>query len=113
VREAEPIQLALGQMESIHRDHDVGVWALGGESGGQRRLARPRSTDDADHPAVADTAGCHRTILPHGPSSGLVQLQSCAMSSIYELEMASITGDQVSFDQFRDQVLLIVNVASA
>jgi glutathione peroxidase-family protein len=35
------------------------------------------------------------------------------MSSIYELEMASITGDQVSFDQFRDQVLLIVNVASA
>jgi glutathione peroxidase-family protein len=35
------------------------------------------------------------------------------MSSIYELEMASITGEQVNFDQFRDQVLLIVNVASA
>jgi glutathione peroxidase-family protein len=35
------------------------------------------------------------------------------MSSIYELEMTSITGEQVSFDQFRDQVLLIVNVASA
>lgn len=35
------------------------------------------------------------------------------MSSIYELEMSSITGEQVNFDQFRDQVLLIVNVASA
>lgn len=35
------------------------------------------------------------------------------MSSIYDLEMAGITGEQVSFDQFRDQVLLIVNVASA
>ncbi len=35
------------------------------------------------------------------------------MSSIYELEMTSITGEQVNFDQFRDQVLLIVNVASA
>ena len=35
------------------------------------------------------------------------------MSSIYELEMASITGEQVNFDQFREQVLLIVNVASA
>jgi glutathione peroxidase-family protein len=35
------------------------------------------------------------------------------MSSIYELEMTGITGEQVDFDQFRDQVLLIVNVASA
>jgi glutathione peroxidase-family protein len=35
------------------------------------------------------------------------------MSSIHELEMTSITGEQVNFDQFRDQVLLIVNVASA
>jgi hypothetical protein len=35
------------------------------------------------------------------------------MSSIYDLEMTSITGEQVSFDRFRDQVLLIVNVASA
>lgn len=35
------------------------------------------------------------------------------MTSIYDLEMTSITGDQVGFDRFRDQVLLIVNVASA
>lgn len=35
------------------------------------------------------------------------------MSSIYNLEMASITGEAIRFDRFRDQVLLIVNVASA
>ena len=35
------------------------------------------------------------------------------MSSLYELQMTSITGEQVSFDRFRGQVLLIVNVASA
>lgn len=35
-----------------------------------------------------------------------------AMSSIYDLQMESITGEQVDFDQFRDQMLLIVNVAS-
>lgn len=34
------------------------------------------------------------------------------MSSIYDLQMPSITGDQVDFDRFRDQVLVIVNVAS-
>lgn len=33
--------------------------------------------------------------------------------SIYDLEMSSITGEQVSFDRFRDQVMLVVNVASA
>jgi len=35
------------------------------------------------------------------------------MSSIYDLEMTRITGDTVDFEQFRGQVLLIVNVASA
>jgi glutathione peroxidase-family protein len=35
------------------------------------------------------------------------------MPPIHELSMTSITGEQVDFDQFRDQVLLIVNVASA
>lgn len=35
------------------------------------------------------------------------------MTSIHELSMQSITGEQVDFDQFRGQVLLIVNVASA
>lgn len=35
------------------------------------------------------------------------------MPSIYELQMTDIDGEQVDFDRFRDQVLLIVNVASA
>lgn len=35
------------------------------------------------------------------------------MSSIYEIQMTGITGDLVDFEQFRGQVLVIVNVASA
>jgi glutathione peroxidase-family protein len=35
------------------------------------------------------------------------------MSAFHEFEMTSITGEQVSFDQFRDKICLIVNVASA
>lgn len=31
---------------------------------------------------------------------------------LYELEMESITGEPVSFSEFRDQALLIVNLAS-
>ena len=34
------------------------------------------------------------------------------MSSIYDLRMESIDGEQVDFDRFRDEMLLIVNVAS-
>lgn len=34
------------------------------------------------------------------------------MSSIYDIEMKSITGESVSFSDFRDQALLIVNLAS-
>jgi Glutathione peroxidase len=36
-----------------------------------------------------------------------------AMSAFHDFEMTSITGEQVSFDQFRGQICLIVNVASA
>jgi glutathione peroxidase-family protein len=35
------------------------------------------------------------------------------MTSFHDLEMTSITGEQVSFEQFRGQVCLVVNVASA
>ena len=35
------------------------------------------------------------------------------MSSIYDFRMTGITGDAVDLDQFRGQVLVIVNVASA
>ena len=31
---------------------------------------------------------------------------------LYELEMDSISGEGVSFSQYRDQALLIVNLAS-
>lgn len=34
------------------------------------------------------------------------------MREFHDLEMTSITGEQVSFSKFRDQVCLIVNVAS-
>lgn len=34
------------------------------------------------------------------------------MSEIYDLEMASITGDPISFSDYREQALLIVNLAS-
>ena len=33
--------------------------------------------------------------------------------TFHEFEMTSITGDQVSFDQFEGQICLVVNVASA
>jgi hypothetical protein len=35
------------------------------------------------------------------------------MSTFHDFEMTSITGDAVSFDQFENQICLIVNVASA
>jgi glutathione peroxidase-family protein len=34
------------------------------------------------------------------------------MSGFYDFTMRSITGDDVSFEQYRDQVCLVVNVAS-
>jgi hypothetical protein len=35
-----------------------------------------------------------------------------AMSSFYDFKMTSITGESVGLDKFRDQVNLIVNVAT-
>ncbi len=34
------------------------------------------------------------------------------MSSFHDLTMTSITGEEVSFDQFKGKVCLVVNVAS-
>jgi glutathione peroxidase-family protein len=34
------------------------------------------------------------------------------MTSLYEMEMESITGEMVPFSDYRDQALLIVNLAS-
>jgi hypothetical protein len=36
-----------------------------------------------------------------------------AMTAFHTLEMTSITGDQVSFDDYRGKLALVVNVASA
>ncbi len=41
------------------------------------------------------------------------RLVSAPQSTFHEFEMTSITGDQVSFDRFRGQLCLVVNVASA
>jgi glutathione peroxidase-family protein len=35
------------------------------------------------------------------------------MATFHDFEMSSITGEPVSFEQFRGQICLIVNVASA
>ncbi len=40
------------------------------------------------------------------------RLWSPPMSAFHDITMTSITGDQVSFEQFRGQVCLVVNVAS-
>jgi glutathione peroxidase-family protein len=34
------------------------------------------------------------------------------MTDFHDLEMTSITGEQVAFDQYRGQLTLVVNVAS-
>lgn len=34
------------------------------------------------------------------------------MSAFHDITMTSITGNEVSFDQYRGQVCLVVNVAS-
>lgn len=36
-----------------------------------------------------------------------------AMTDFYKLEMESIIGETIAFDRFRNQVCLLVNVASA
>ena len=39
-------------------------------------------------------------------------MYSSWMSSFYDFKMNSITGDEIAFEQFRNKVCLIVNVAS-
>ena len=34
------------------------------------------------------------------------------MSAFHDFEMTSITGEQIPFEKFKDQVCLVVNVAS-
>ena len=44
--------------------------------------------------------------------SGTPTTRGRALSAFHEFEMTSITGEQVSFEKFRGQVCLVVNVAS-
>jgi glutathione peroxidase-family protein len=34
------------------------------------------------------------------------------MTAFHDLEMTTITGDKIAFEKFKDQVCLVVNVAS-
>lgn len=51
-------------------------------------------------------------MLPTPPDDGGDLTSVLAMSTFHEFEMTSITGEQVSFDQFRGQICLVVNVAT-
>jgi hypothetical protein len=85
----------------------MGVGVVGDQGRRQGRLARARAAGDAD-----DATGHHRTSLTATRGRPHAAAYSVRMSSIHELQMTGITGEQVDFDRFRDQVLLIVNVAS-
>lgn len=47
------------------------------------------------------------------PGSLLNSQYAAAMTHFHDLEMTSITGEQVSFDQYKGNLALVVNVASA
>ena len=100
-------------METVHRHDDMCVGVFGGEPCSECRLAGAGWADDPDHPSHVDLSRLHTAILPTVRGLPCSEYSHAPMSSIYELEMTSITGEQVDFDQFRGQVLLIVNVASA
>ena len=48
---------------------------------------------------------------PDRPHKGLPSYDA-AMSAFHEFQMADIEGQTVGFEKFRDQVSLVVNVAS-
>ena len=70
---------------------------------------------DDQHPPAAPSLICTRAVTH--PVSGSDDAERgtmvTRMSTFHDFEMTSITGDQVSFDRFDDQICLIVNVASA
>ena len=53
-------------------------------------------------------------LRPRGGSTlGSTSPLTCpTMTDFHDLEMTSITGEQVAFDQYRGQLSLVVNVAS-
>ena len=74
------------------------------------------ATDDA----IADPvlSGTRVTLLwrrrfnARTTAAGPTGRYSAVMSSFFDFEMNDINGESVAFDKFRDQVSLVVNVAS-
>ena len=64
------------------------------------RHAQPGTSEVTLQRPVTGPANCR--------SRGMVR----PVSNMYDLTMTSIAGEPVALDQFRDQVCLIVNVAS-
>ncbi|MGK0276038.1 MAG: hypothetical protein ACI9N0_002426 [Ilumatobacter sp.] len=54
----------------------------------------------------------HHCLVRHSANRGRHNYVG-AMTNFHNLEMTSITGEQVSFGQFKDNFALVVNVASA
>ncbi len=72
------------------------------------------SRGDRDPTPVPSPARARRVATPISNSHDLgPPTMVNRMSTFHDFEMTSITGDQVSFDRFEDQICLIVNVASA
>lgn len=85
-----------------------------GDGGGDPTIPVDVTVGALDH--VLELAQVHDRTVPQAasPSRGVRGLGTISyMASIHDLEMPDIDGDPVSFDAFRGQVLLIVNVASA
>jgi hypothetical protein len=94
-------------VEPVHRDEDVGVGVFRDEPGRERRLAGAGTTRDPDDPSLPHSNSLTATTCLRRNAA-----YSVGMSAIYDLQMENITGEQVDFDRYRDQVLVIVNVAS-
>jgi Glutathione peroxidase len=101
IRAPQTLELALREVEPVHRHRDVRRRRCH-QPLGERRLAGAGVSHDSDDAARR----WHRLMMA---CRGTLR----RMSSIHELSMTSITGEQVEFDRFRGQVLLVVNVASA
>ena len=54
----------------------------------------------------------HFTLTPVFEMLSNQEFTELTMSKLYTMEMNSITGESVSLSEYRDQVLLIVNLAS-
>jgi hypothetical protein len=76
-------------------------------------FVRHECTDDIH---VRGLSRCSITCARSGAPSGAgptPRTYNEFMTNFHELEMTSITGEQVNFDQYKGNLVLVVNVASA